>query len=373
VMFAVRFIQRVSDTLGKGPIVGQLTSNRDNNFDALRLVGAILVIFAHSFAIVGLPNMMPPFYTYHYGVLGVDIFFIISGFLITQSYLRSNNPGRFIWSRFIRIFPALILVTLTLVFVLGPLLTTLSNEEYFTHPWTYSYLRGALSLYEVTRYTVLPGVFMDNVYVQMNGPLWTLQYEWTFYLVVLILGLTTFLKKKGLVTSLFVISLVLASFNISGDANIYWTPICWLPIFFMYFCFGSLACLYQDQIRLTWGMLLLVVTVLVLASLKGGLTDAIFVFCLGYLVLFLGLSPQIRLSWLTRSGDYSYGLYIWGWPVQQTVFHFLGRGVNVWIEFVISLCLALVMAALSWHLLEKRVLKLKNAHFDILRKKHTLL
>jgi len=347
-------------------MLGQLAQGRENNLDSLRLLGAVFVIFAHQFAIVGLPDKFPPFYKNHYGLLGVNIFFIISGFLITQSFLRSKNTARFVWSRFLRIFPALVMVTCTLVFLVGPLLTTLATGEYFKHPWTLSYLRGALSLYEVTRFTVLPGVFMENPIVQTNGPLWTLQYEWTFYFVILLLGVTSLLARKGLVIAFFVTSLVLTYFNVGGSANIYCTPVKFLPVFFMYFCFGTLAYLYRDLIPMTLGAFFFVLAMLTLGAFNGGFTDTIFVFLLGYLVLFVGFSKLIHLSWLTKYGDFSYGLYIWGWPVQQTVFHFLGKETSVWLQMGISLSVALFLAFLSWHLLEKRCLRLKQVRLDFL-------
>ena len=353
-------------------MLGQLARERDNNLDALRLLGAILVIFAHEFAIVGLPGKMPPFYKGHYGTIGVDIFFIISGFLITQSYIRSRNPARFAWSRFLRIFPALVLVTCTLVFIVGPLLTTLATGEYFIHPWTLSYLVGALSLYGVTRYTVLPGVFMDNPLVQVNGALWTLQHEWTFYFVILLLGVTSLLARKGLITALFVTSLVLTYFNIGFTDNVHWALVKYLPVFFMYFSFGSLAYLYRDSIPMTTGAFLFVLTMIAIGSFNGGFTDPIFVFLLGYLVLFVGFSQKIRLSRLTKYGDFSYGLYIWGYPVQQTVFHFFGKETSVWLQMGISLSVALILAVLSWHLIEKRFLRFKGVRFDFLESKAVL-
>jgi len=346
--------QQITQKLGSVSMLGQWAVGRSNNLDALRLIGAIMVIFAHSFAINGLPDVLPPFYKGHYGLLGVGIFFIISGFLITQSYLRSESRVRFVWARFLRIFPALIAVTLFLALILGPLLTTLNKYEYFTHPWTRTYVIGAISLYGVTSYTVLPGVFMSNPIVQVNGPLWTLEYEWSFYLVILLLGMTKLLQRKGVMASLFVFSFVLTYLNIGGSASTFKTLIHFLPVFFMYFMFGGLAYLYRNQIPMSWGALLFVALMLGIGSLKGGFNDTVFVFFLGYLVLFVGFSPSVRLSWLTKYGDFSYGLYIWGWPVQQTVFYFLNKSVNVWVQFFISLVIALVFAIFSWYFVEKK-------------------
>jgi peptidoglycan/LPS O-acetylase OafA/YrhL len=247
-----------------------------------------------------------------------------------------------------------------MVFILGPALTTLSINEYFKHPWTFEYMRGALSLYEVTKYTVLPGVFMDNHFPQINGPLWTLQYEWTFYFVILILGIAKLLQSQYAVGALFLTALTMTVFHVGGAANVYWTPAFYIPGFFIYFGVGSLAYLYRDQLPMSWWGFLVALIVLLFGWLVGGLGDAAFVFPLGYIVLFVGLSPQIRLSYLTTSGDYSYGLYIWGWPVQQTVAHFLGMRTSVWIQLFLSLSVASMMAILSWHLIEKRMLKLKD-------------
>lgn len=363
-------LQRISQALERGSMLGQWAENRNNNLDALRFIGAVLVIFAHSFAINGLPDVMPPFYTGHYGLIGVDIFFIISGFLITQSYLRSQNPVRFVWARFLRIFPALIVVSLFLVLILGPVLTTLPLNEYFKHTWTLSYFFSAISLYGVTIYpTVLPGVFSSNPILQINGPLWTLQYEWSFYIVVLLLGMSSLLHRRGFITGIFVISLVLTYLNIGNYSNVYWTLLHFLPVFFMYFLFGVLAYLYRDHIFMSLGAFVLVVIVLVIGSLKAGFADYLFVFLLGYLVFFIGFSPDIRLSWLTKYGDFSYGLYIYGWPVQQTVFYLLGHKISVWLQIGISLIIALLFAMFSWHIVEKRMLKLKGMQFDIFASK----
>jgi peptidoglycan/LPS O-acetylase OafA/YrhL len=346
--------------LGAGPTLAQWLGGRDNNLNLLRLTAALLVIFDHQFAMVGGESPPVPFYSGSYGTLGVDIFFVISGFLVTMSYVRSENAVIFLWSRFLRIFPALIVVTCVLVFLWGPLLTTLKIGEYFRHPWTLSYLRGALSLYEVTRYTVLPGVIMDNPIVQVNGALWTLQYEWSFYVLILILGLSNLLQGKIIVLLLFIISMIVTRFAPPTMPNIYWTPSFYFAPFFLYFGFGALAYLYRNLLPMTNQLFAAALITLIASSFVGELDDTLLVFPLGYLVLFLGLNPMIRLSSFTRSGDYSYGLYIWAFPVQQTIVHFLGVGTNVWLQLAASLTAVSLMAIASWHLIEKRSLKLKQ-------------
>jgi peptidoglycan/LPS O-acetylase OafA/YrhL len=349
------------------PLIVDWLHDRNNNFDALRLIGAVLVIFAHEFAITGHPTPLPPFYKSHYGVIGVDIFFIISGFLITQSYVRSSKPLRFLWARLLRIFPALIVVTLLLALIIGPILSNMPILKYYAHPWTLSYIVGAISLYGVTIYTVLPGLFMTNPIVQANGPLWTLAYEWTFYLIILFLGLTKILIKKSIVLVLLMPVLVVNHLNIfpeNTSSNLL-NLLHFLPIFLSYFGIGSLAFLYRKYVPMKLEVFTLAVVILIVCSFTGVMVDSIFVFVLGYCVLYVGLCPYVKLSMLTRTGDYSYGLYIWGWPVQQTVMFLLGINTSVWIQLILSLCVALIFAILSWHFIEKRILKLKNYYITL--------
>lgn len=341
------------------PRLADWAGRRDNNLDLLRLIGALLVIYAHAFPIARLPDRKPPFYQGHYGTLGVAIFLVISGFLITQSYLRSPSPLRFAWARILRIYPALMAVTLLLTFVAGPLLSTLSAPEYFAHPWTWSYPRGALSLYEVTRFTVLPGVFMANPIVQTNGPLWTLQYEWTFYFVVVALGVAGRLERPGAMTALLLAAVGLTHFGVGAGRTWYWTPVEWVFVYFSYFGIGAVAYLHRARIPMSGWLVGVAVAVMAAGAFRGGLADSAFVAPLAYCVLFVGLHPRLTLSALTRTGDYSYGLYLWGWPAAQSVYQLTGPETSVWRQLAASVCIAYGLAVASWHLIEKRALSLK--------------
>ena len=347
-------------------ILGNLTNVRKNNLDTLRLIAAFLVIYSHSFVFVGLGQPGPPFYQNTYGGFGITIFLIISGFLITQSYLRSNNPIRYLWGRFIRIFPALIFIVLLTVFVLGPLITNLPKGEYFSSSQTYSYLR-MITLYDV-QYS-LPGVFTDNPVHAVNGSLWILEYQFSFYLAVLFLGVTRLLQKRQIVLGLFVVSLVLNYFDIGISTNIYTINIFWAVKLFTYFSFGMVAYLYRDHIPLRASLFFLAVAMLIIASFKSGFSDILFVFLLGYIVLFIGYSPKVNISWPARFGDFSYGIYIFAYPVQQTVVYLFDGKMSAWSNFLISGVITYILAVLSWFLIEKRVLKHKNVPFtSFLRK-----
>lgn len=151
---------------------GAGTSARSNNFDALRLLAALLVIWSHQFAVMGLP--VPQLLHNEPGALGVVIFFAISGYLVTLSWLADPHLGRFAARRALRIWPGLIAAVLLCAFVLGPLVTTLPLKAYLAHPLTWDYLRN---LWLDTQFA-LPGVFDGNVLASsVNGPLWTIPLE----------------------------------------------------------------------------------------------------------------------------------------------------------------------------------------------------
>lgn len=335
--------------------LSDLTNNRNNNLDAIRLIAAFFVLFSHSFPLAGQQEPRVPFYQGNYGELGVNIFFIVSGFLITQSYLRSNDPRKYIWSRVLRIFPALICVILLTGFILGPFVTSLSLKEYFTNILTYKYLLN-ISLLDFNN--LLPGVFDHNFMPFVDGPLWTLAYEFTFYLVIMFLGIVAILKDKPIVLGIFVLSLVLlyCEFNL----QFYKYELFWALRFFTYFSIGMVAFLYRSYILLSPTIFLFIMFLFIIASFKLPLNDILFVPMLTYVVLFVGYHPKFSISFLTRFGDFSYGVYIWAWPIQQTIVQAYSKEINPWLLFLMSGSITVVMAALSWHLVEKRTLKLKD-------------
>jgi peptidoglycan/LPS O-acetylase OafA/YrhL len=155
-----------------------------NNLDALRMIGAFLVIYGHCYALKGMPER-------HFlswlplGPLGVYIFFTISGYLVVDSWRRDPNLWRFAARRSLRIFPGLAVCVLLSAFVLGPILTPLPLRTYFTHSQVTDYLANiALDIH----YS-LPLVFATNPYPHIvNGSLWSLPVEFAMYVIVALVG-----------------------------------------------------------------------------------------------------------------------------------------------------------------------------------------
>ncbi len=338
---------------------------RQNNFDTLRLVAAISVIFSHSFLIAeGTQNrewlILLTGNQSILGLTGVFIFFAISGFLVTQSFEQTANPLHYLAKRALRIFPGLFVAALVSAFVLGPLVTTLPLGAYLSRPEPYEYLVGNALLDQ--RVHELPGVsFVDNpVGLEINGPLWTLRLEFTMYLMVLVLGLLRLLSVR--------VALLLLAF---GMACLHFEMLDELEKWGWFFqllsgwgwlvgFFAAGMALYKlrDTRILDGRIALLALAGLVLSvPLRQFITLFPLFGC--YLALWLALNPRLPVLPAACFGDLSYGLYIYGWPVEEAVIWLYGGHAGWWQVFLIALPSAAALAFLSWHIVERPMLRLK--------------
>jgi peptidoglycan/LPS O-acetylase OafA/YrhL len=287
------------------------------------------------------------------GLVGVFVFFTISGYLVTGSYVSTSSALRFTAKRALRIFPGLWVNLLVVGLILGPIVSVLPLGTYLGDAGLGAFLRNNLLL-DATD-TPLPGViFSDNQVGRLvNGALWTLRYELMMYVMVLLLGLTGLLRLS---ISLFLLGLGIVAIGFEqaltpfGDLG-EWA---WLVGFFasgmsMYF-------LARDARFLDRRLALLALIGLVGSA---WLHRFIMLFPLfgGYLTIYLGRAHTRPLDFLGRSGDLSYGLYIYGWPIEQAVVWATGGRLPWWQVFALSLALAVMAALLSWHGVEKWALR----------------
>jgi peptidoglycan/LPS O-acetylase OafA/YrhL len=336
----------------RGRNIEDLMSERKNNFDFIRFVAATLVIFSHSYPLTIGNNGSEPFGTVTrgdmtFGELAVSIFFVISGFLITQSFDRSKNVFYYAKARMLRIFPALIVVVLLSIFILGPIFTNLSVRNYFMNPQTANYLK-TITLYWV-QYN-LPGVFLSNTYPgAINGSLWTLWYEFFFYIVVAVLGVTKLLRKEVVIAG-FILSTILYHF---GRANFY-------ADLFRYFSAGMLVYLFRKQIVHN-GWIAFISFMAIALTIRSGHHFSYFFTIFGsYLIFYLSYSQKVKLHHFGKYGDFSYGLYIYAFAVQQTLMALFHNHMSHLENFLLAFPISLMFAFLSWHIVEKNALKLKR-------------
>ena len=326
---------------------------RHNNFDLLRLVAALSVIFSHAFLLAENSQDHDPLMLLTggqaiLGLAGVFVFFTISGYLITQSFETTSSPFVFLAKRALRIFPGLLGCLLICVFVIGPLVTTLPLSEYLARPETYLFLlhNAVLDI----DYNRLPGVVFwpGNIGGIVNGPLWSLPCEALLYLMLFGLGVCRLLTLP-ITLLLVVIGIAALWFDTAGET---FGSALWLLGFFAAgMCLYRLRGLGPRLFAWPWALLALIGLAL---SIPARLFLVAFPLFGGYLVIWLALNRRLPVVRAARFGDLSYGLYIYGWPIEHCVVYFTGGTAPWWQVFGVSLALAVPAAFLSWHGIERR-------------------
>ncbi len=317
----------------------------------------MIVVYVHSFAFTGTP--ISKLFVWIDSRVVIYAFFLIGGYFLAKSWENDPNAKRFLQRRILRIYPALIVCVLLTTFLLGPLISDLSLIDYFQANETYAYLKN-LTLY-VTHF--LPGVFTDNIYPRaVNGSLWTLPIEVGLYITLVVLGLMNIFSKW---TYLFLalISAIVTFWGIPEAANnlqmIYGTELKQIFICGYYFWIG--ATFYAFNLKRyfsLWGALL--ASILFLISPFHHLSFQLAIWILWpYIILSIGLASPLKISsWLSRHGDFSYGIYIYAFPIQQILAMLYP---NMHINLYILLCMICIIpcAVLSYKFIEQPFFRFK--------------
>ena len=343
----------------------QLAMQRRNNLDFVRFFLAACVAFTHSFNMLYGDNT-DPLGVATGGAIGlggeaVNGFFIISGFLITQSWLQQADLVGFLKNRVLRIYPGFIVAVLFCTFLVAPL-GSADAEVYFSR-LDYGRVGGDMLL---LKFRAVPEAFADNAFPgNVNGSLWTISYEFVCYLMVAALGLWGVLKRRSWLVLFFLLALAL---SIASHLDWQAQPALedWLknlqswPRFIASFVVGMLFYLYRDRIPYNRRVFLLalfgfVFCTLVLRSVA--LATPVFG---SYCLLYLAFHPRLPLQQFARRGDFSYGVYLYAFPVQQLLALYAGQNLNGLTMFAVSMLLSLMLAWLSWNLVEKPCLMFKS-------------
>lgn len=323
-----------------------------NNFDAIRIVAATMVLVSHHFALTG--QIEPSFFGVHsVGGLAVAIFFVISGYLVTVSWWRDPNAWRFTLRRFLRIWPALTAVVVFTAYGLGAWVTQLPTGEYLLHPATADYLQTLW----MRIHFVLPGVFENNPYPRgVNGSLWTIPYEVRCYIVLGLAGLLGLLKYRPIL--LLCITGYMAWFFNHSNADLTGVVHYGRELSAFFLAGAGLAALEPRWRRrpVLWAGTIAVACAL---SWSADWRHTALLIGLPFLVIYTGTRATPFVHRAGRWGDPSYGLYLFAFPVQQTVTLYAWPGAG----FAGTLCLAMlitvILAYASWHMIEKQALKFK--------------
>jgi peptidoglycan/LPS O-acetylase OafA/YrhL len=339
-----------------GPTVAEAMRRPHNNFTIIRLALALAVIVSHAFSITtgslqNEPLMASTGFTL--GEHAVNGFFAISGFLVTMSFERRGWRDYAV-ARCLRIAPALIVATLVTAFVIGAPLTRLPLAAYYADPALWRFVIATPTTFKSA--TSLPGVFVDNIYRYPMGTVWTLKYEVFCYMGVLAFGIAGLMRFRmaalGLVAALFLATAALDHVHPEAGKAVQTS----FRLTFLFAAGGALY-LWRDVTRLSW---LFLAALLAATWLSAGtpLHKALLFALEAYGVIWLALAPGLSHRLLEPGADFSYGTYLYGWPVQQALVQLL-PGTAALMLLPPAAAVALGLAALSWYLVEKPALSLK--------------
>ena len=334
-----------------------------NNFDIIRILFAWFVILSHSYVLNGngptdpLANLTNGYMIFSF--LGVKGFFIISGYLIFQSLERSHSILDYLTKRILRIFPALLIVlivTLAAIYFIYPA----KQSVYLFDPEIYKYFLGNSILF--MPHFFIKGVFENQYSHAINGSLWTIEFEFLFYIVLLFL----YPLRKNKYSLRVILGLVLIVFFIGNLFYVSELKKVNFPVNLefafdlgTYFLMGSfIACFNWERIpfkKIIFG--LSIVTLLVAIYFKMDYTMV--QLSLPFIILFLG-KQQSKLASLSHRflGDPSYGIYLYGFPVQQFIIYLYKPSTLALL--VSSTLVSFLIGYLSWMIVEKNALKYKN-------------
>lgn len=341
-----------------------LTTERfTNNFDFLRVMAALLMAFSHSYALLNQypvePFMLLTNHKYDGSFIALGIFFSISGFLITKSAVHSTSLLHYAWKRFLRIQPLLIVVTLLSIFLIGPLFTGLDMRSYFSSPETYTYLRNSFPATGIQ--FGLPGVFEHNLKENgINGSLWTLIVEERLYIFTALIFFLQHKYKKPYILLIVFYNLLyiwnqkigqFSSSNLLNGQSAYYA--------LMFLNAGLFYLSGYDFKQKPSVFYILLIGLLLAVSLIFPAMDyfqLIFFPLLVIVVAYLRMPTNKAGKW----GDFTYGIYIFSFPVQQMLIAFAKGSLKPLQLFAYTVAICLPLAILSWHILEKKMLKLKD-------------
>jgi peptidoglycan/LPS O-acetylase OafA/YrhL len=328
-----------------------------NHFGLLRLLLALAVVVSHALSVTtGRVEDEPLAQStgFTLGEHAVNGFFAISGFLVTMSFLQRGWRD-YVLARALRIGPGLIAATLVVSLLLGGALTALDLPAYLGDARLWRFISGTLTSFKSA--AALPGVFADNPLPFPMGTVWTLKYETLCYLGVLAAGLAGLLLHRRLVLAIWaalVLAVIAREILAPAGAKGLETALR-LPLIFLT---GGLIYLWRDRVPLSLAGLALALLATALLSATPLYKAALYLVT-AWSVLVLALAPPLTRWRSEPPADLSYGVYLYGWPLQQAAVA-LFPAAGAFVLFWPALAATLIVAALSWYLVEKPALGLKR-------------
>jgi peptidoglycan/LPS O-acetylase OafA/YrhL len=355
--------------------IGPRIASRDNHLDLLRLVAVFTFIASHYFALRDGDNIREPFLRLTgYSNLGkpaLYALFSISGLLGAHSLLASPSTLRYLWNRALRILPALWACVAFCALVVGLAMTHVPLRQYLTSRQTLHFLGNAVL---IPNHYELPGVFTQYAYgdprAAINGSLWSVPVGALMFLALSALCLLRLLKRKPVIWfATLACLLAWLAYEFGYVAQVPGTLLfrhrIWVefvPHLGFFFFAGALAYLYRDRI-VPHVLVFLACLLAIGLTLHARMGYTVLTLCLPYLVLYAAFAriPLLGapLRSINRFGDFAYGVFLYGWPVQQLLIACVGHRLPPAVHIALAGLGALVLAILSWHLIERPLRRLR--------------
>ncbi len=340
------------------PTLESRCGGRQNNLTLLRLLAALSVLVSHAFFLVR--GDEPLFARLHEtpGSIAVDVFFVVSGFLVTRSLFAREDAVAFCCARVLRIFPGLVVEAIFVAVALGAFQSPLPASEYFASFLPLNYVFTTATLRIGTG--ALPGVALPN------ASLWSLPLEVALYCMLLVSWLAAravATRDRGQGTAW---ATAIACAALFALAAFWFTRSGGIKLAAM---FGAgIACHFlRRRIRLSWLLAGLAFGVILISAVNGTAFRVALVCLLPYLVMCAAYLPRGRILKFNALGDYSYGVYIYAFPIQLVAVHRLAHA-GVWTIIALTSVASLAMAILSWKFVEEQALRNAPAVTDALRR-----
>lgn len=346
------------------------TKASGNNFDIIRFAFASLVILSHSFPLAAGTEVDEPLMRLSggqmtLGAVAVDAFFIISGYLIAQSWVRKPRIRSYLSKRIRRIYPGFLVASILCAFVVAPRFAG-PGAGSVTPAFALDFVLHALRLIFVQPFDSFP----DNPGPgAVNGSLWSIPFEFWCYVGLMTVGLLGVLERPAwLVAALAVLivnAFVFAWFDLRIGGKflgvVFGYPTFWARLL-PYFVAGMLFQALGPRIRLHGRGALLALAVLAAGCAIPWALGVVLPVAGAYLILWLAHIPTRHVSRFAKHGDYSYGIYLYAFPIQQMLAHWSGTH-SPWLLFAMAWPATLVAGALSWHLVEHRFVRMPTGHW----------
>lgn len=332
-----------------------------NGFTFIRLLAATLVLVTHTYVVLGIEGGDLLERNGYIGLskIGVDSFFTVSGYLVTLSLLRNGSIFQFALNRSLRIFPGLAVAVFVSVFLVGPVVSV--DADYIKSPQAWSYLRN---IFPFCLQPYLPGVFVGQEISVVNGSLWTLPLELLCYVALAILAWAGVVQLRFI--TLLVVSMLYLHLHdtFMRDASFLGVSQLFLNELGYLFFSGALLALTKNKLPLHWGL-----TVLLVLFIGGGFVfdggdwhNSAFVYLLFWPYVLISAGLLLKRFYFFNGFDVSYGVYIYGFVVQQCMVFFFPALKDPVLFMLISIGLSFGAGWLSWVCVERPFLRLKNTN-----------